>query len=218
MPMTGYDCVKSPLSTVSIYISSELHLDELSAGFSDLTNIARTLEEFIIMLSTERCSSNMEKPNTAAAPQDINLGIIFADHSLTPLGPKLLNLIQQLSQAFRAPTSNLHPKGRIFLLNFQFLQFDADLKHNKFCLRKTWEQISRAYFYACIAWDPVCHGPIDEFPATALDNDAEEDCQSTGLRRTSTPKLRISFDRKEILLLGEFSSLDPLVRVGAQSG
>ncbi|KAL4867095.1 hypothetical protein BDV12DRAFT_186963 [Aspergillus spectabilis] len=219
MHMTGYDSVKSPLSTVPIYISSELCLDELSARFSDLTNIARTLEEFVIMLSTERCSSNMEKPNTAAAPQDITLGIIFADHSQTPLGPKLLHMIQQLSQAFRAPTSNLHPKGRIFLLNFQFLQLDANLKHNKFCLRRTWEKTSREYFYACIAWDPVCHGvPIDEVPATPLNNDAEEDCQSQGLRRKSTPKLRISFDRKEILLLGEFSSLDPLVRVGAQPG
>ncbi|RDW92822.1 ATP dependent DNA ligase domain protein [Aspergillus mulundensis] len=232
---------RSPLTTVPIYIhpSSASKLQSLNG----LKNIAKTIEEFLLMLISEDHESDSNKPNIGPVSQNMTLGIMFADYSKYPLGPALLQLNEQISQAFAAPSSKNHFQGRIFLLSSDFLQLDFDWTNSKFCLRKTWEKISKAYFYACIAWDADKHvtpgEPLDEIPSTPLDNDdvvgnstintnvantTRRPRPSAILRRNCVsapilkPKLKILFDRKLILELGQLTSLDPLVRADTRAG
>ncbi|KAL6235535.1 hypothetical protein BDW75DRAFT_209308 [Aspergillus navahoensis] len=226
---------RSPLITVPIYIHSGT-ASKTQPTFSGLPNIAHTLEEFLLMLSFEGRRSRPEKANLFPVSQNTTLGIIFANYSQYPLSLTLLQLSKQISHAFSASSLSHNPKGRIFLLNSDFLNLEINWKHNRFCLHKTWEKISKVYFYACIAWDAdKCRPsgkPVDDIPSTPLDNEdsvrnstvtttAQRGQPSTAVRRSllpvtaSIPKLRISFDRKQILLLGEFSSVTPSVRFDA---
>ncbi|KAL4988940.1 hypothetical protein BDW68DRAFT_196352 [Aspergillus falconensis] len=229
---------RSPLITVPIYIHSGT-ASKTQPTFNGLPNIAYTLEEFLLMLNFEGRRSRSEKRNLFPASQKTTLGIIFANYSKYPLGPTLLQLSKQIFHAFSASLSAHSPKGRIFLLSSNFLNLEINWKHSKFCLHKTWEKISKVYFYACIAWDAdkclPSGEPVDQIPCTPLDNEdsvrnstvtttAQRGQPSTADRRSlipvpaSIPELRVSFDRKQILLLGEFSSISPLVRFSAQSG
>ncbi|KAL4781100.1 hypothetical protein BJX76DRAFT_363878 [Aspergillus varians] len=210
---------KSLLTMIPGYIHSGEYLKKPLRS-NGLTNIARTVEEFLLMLNSQN-GGYMGKPTPKATSQAIALGLIFTDHSQRPLGPTLLYLTKQISQALTAPTSNHPHKGRIFLLDSKFVQLDINWKYNKSRLPKIWEKIGRDYFYACISWEPEpCHGePIDQVPGTPMDSATHRDSPRTILRRNgdNTPKLRVSFDRKELLLLGESSSLDRLVHVREQS-
>ncbi|KAL4999392.1 hypothetical protein BDV10DRAFT_164777 [Aspergillus recurvatus] len=226
---------RSPLTTVPIYIHSGT-ASKTQPMFNGLPNIAHTLEEFLLMLNFEGRRSRPENPDLFLASQNTILGIIFANYSKYSLGPTLLQLSKQIYHALSAAPSGHNLKGRIFLLNSNFINLEINWEHNDFCLRKTWEKISKIYFYACIAWDAnKCRpsgGLVDEMPRTPLDNEnsvrnsttAQRGQPSTAFRRShipvpgSVPELRISFDRKQILFLGEFSSISPLVQFDAQSG
>ncbi|KAL4911929.1 hypothetical protein BDW62DRAFT_37098 [Aspergillus aurantiobrunneus] len=211
-----YGSGESPLTTVPVYIHQTTR-DKEQLASKGLANIAGTMEDFFLMLTFADRSLNLEKPSPKVASQSFTLGIIFADHSQYPLGPMVLQLNEQISQRLGTLTSKNRPKGRIMLLSSDFLKLDVTWKHDKFCLPKTWERISMHYFCACIAWDfEKCPGvPLDEVPSTPMDNPTHRGSPSDILRRNRNrlPKLRVSFDRKEILLLGELSSRDSLVRV-----
>lgn len=216
-----FGSIQSPLTRIPVFIHSEIVPKEQST-FNTFTNIAHTLERFLLMLNQGDHESNMQQPTATAASQHPLSGIVFIDYGQYPLGETLLQLIKRISQAFAVSPFNHHPhpKGRLFLLNSTFLQLDVNWKSNKLCLRKVWEKISRDYFYACIAWDKEArHGEsINEVSSTLLDDNtshAHRGSPGTISRRNGKyyPKYRISFDRKELLDLGEFSSLDPLVRV-----
>ncbi len=211
--------VRSPLTRIPVFIHSEVVPKEQST-FNTLTNTARTLEEFLLMLKQGDLKSTIQRPTATAASQHSLLGIVFIDCARHPLGETLLQLNKRISQAFAMSASNYYPEGRLFLLNSTFLQLDVNWKSNKFCLPSVWEKISRHYFYACIAWDPETRHeePIDEISSTPMgDKNSHTHRRSPGtmLRRKGNhlSKFRISFDRRELLDLGEFSSLDPLVRV-----
>lgn len=211
--------VQSPLTRIPVFIHSEVVPKE-QFPFNVLTNIAHTLEEFLDMLKQGDYESNTQEPTATGASQLPLSAIVFIDYGQHSLGETLLQLNKRISQAFSVSPSNYHPKGRVFLLNSTFLQLRVNWKSNEFCLRKIWEKISRHYFYACIAWDPETQHekPIDEVSITPMDDNTSHtsrDAPGTISRRSgdNLPEFRISFDRKELLSLGQFSSLDPLVRV-----
>ncbi|KAL4904436.1 hypothetical protein BDW74DRAFT_185689 [Aspergillus multicolor] len=234
---------RSPLTTVPIYIRPSSG-PKLQPKFNDFKNITHTLEEFLLMLNIESHKPDSGKPNTSPVSQASTLGIVFADYSQWPLGPALLQLSEQISQALTARSSNHDLRGRIFFLGSDFVQQDLDWTSSKFCLRKNWDKISKVYFYACIAWDANKHvalgerEPLDEIPSTPLDNDdavknsAAASKASNTTRRPSPstiirqncvpatirkPQLKILFDRKLIFELGQLISLYPLVRADAQT-
>ncbi|KAL4882286.1 hypothetical protein BJY04DRAFT_217604 [Aspergillus karnatakaensis] len=210
------DFPRSPFSTVPIYISPGVSCENLSVRSNGLHNVVNTWQEFVLMLTGNKRNLNPQKRNTAPIPQTTSFGIIFANNAQTPLGVTLLQLSKQISEAIRAHFSKHSSKGRIFILNSQFLQLDVSLTHRKFRLRKTWEKISLEYFYACIAWELVrLEDPLEEIPATPWE-ELDEENPSTILEKGYIPRLRISFDRKDIMVLGEYTSLDPSVRIGAE--
>jgi DNA ligase-4 len=206
---------KSPLSEIPLYIISASHPEQYSEKIAGLTNIAQTINEFFLMLkSTWIAQKKLSSPGHI--PQMLTFGMIFLDEVHTSLGPKLQYICDQLTQMLRASTSCLPPGVRIFILRTKFLAIGRSLKHYQFCLRRTWEKVSREYFCACIAWDrkSSLQAPVDQIPST--DDCADLDAPRVHPDRDCIPKPRILSDRKELLTLGEFTSLDPLVRAKAR--
>ncbi|KAL4923423.1 ATP dependent DNA ligase domain protein [Aspergillus undulatus] len=211
----------SPLTTFPIFIHSGTGFQS-HPTVKSLTNISRNLDEFLAILIPKDHTPKLNLRKTI-------IGIIFTDDSKHPLESTILYLNEQISRVLAARSSTYPTKGRIFILDSKFSQVPIKWKHNRYCLRETWERISKTYFYACIAWDAEpCFGSrskdcLDEIPSTTDDIDGDKGLDKTpkrhhGQAEGRIPKLRILFDRKEILVLGEFSSLDPLLRVGIPSG
>ncbi|KAL2863244.1 ATP dependent DNA ligase domain protein [Aspergillus lucknowensis] len=196
------DCedINSPLSTAPIYITSEILFEQYREKFTGLANIARTCDEFLLMLKTEDHTSLLEKSNSAT----VSVGIIFEDDAGTSLATRLLDLSRRLTQSMGVPVSNYSSWGRIYLLSSEFLRLDVSPRDTKFCLRKTWEKLSRDYFYACIAWESdACSGTsTDEILGSPVNDSPNHQRSSAFLTHICVPKLRISFDRRELLLLG----------------
>ncbi|KAL3477697.1 hypothetical protein BJX99DRAFT_269752 [Aspergillus californicus] len=220
--------VESPFSILPLYMSSEIYSDYNTGKSIRFTNVSHTLNEFLLMLNSENKSLISTAHDPKSGSEKLVMGILFTDGSQTPLHTTLLELSRQVSQSLRAPTgtSNLYPRGRIFLLNSKLLRLGMNLNHAKFSLRKTWDKVSQKYFYACLTWElemtPLAV-VIDEIPGTPMDDQNKHQTQAQvhvsainmAFKKNGRPipKLRISFDRKEILILGGFSSLDPRVRV-----
>ncbi|KAL2788855.1 hypothetical protein BJX66DRAFT_352480 [Aspergillus keveii] len=206
---------ESPLSKISLHIISASHPGQYSEKIVGLTNVAQTINEFFLMLKSTWIAQK-KLSSIGHIPQKLAFGMIFLDELQTSLGPKLQDICDQLTQMLRASTSCLPPGVRIFILRTKFLKIGRSLKHYQFCLRRTWEKVSREYFCACIAWDCKTspQAPIDEIPST--DGCADLDAPRAHPARDCIPKPRILSDRKELLALGEFTSLDPLVHAEAR--
>ncbi|CBF73707.1 hypothetical protein AN8014.2 [Aspergillus nidulans FGSC A4] len=189
---------RSPLARIPIYIHPET-ASEVQTTFNGLSNVSHTIEEFLRMLNFDSRRLGPEKSNLFPASENITLGIMFANISRDPLGPTLLELSKHISNALTTPPCSHNPTGRVFLLNSNFLNLVVDWKNHIFCLRKTWDKISR-------------------FPSTPLDAEhlTENSIVTTTTRRTQPivalrrslgpvsafiPEVRISFDRKQILVL-----------------
>ncbi|KAL4819847.1 hypothetical protein BDW67DRAFT_173121 [Aspergillus spinulosporus] len=226
---------RSPLTKIPIYIHPGT-ASNIQPKFNGLPNVSHTLEGFLHMLNFERRRLRPDKSNAFPSSENTTFGIMFANFSKDPLGPTLLELSKRICHAFAASQCSHIPKGRIFLLNSNFLNLVVDWKNHIFCLRKTWDKISRVYFYACIAWDVdecrLSREPVEQFPRTPLDAEhlvgnpivtttTRRTQPSTTLRRSLVrapafiPELRILFDRKQVLVLGEFRSTIPLVHDGS---
>ncbi|KAL4950272.1 hypothetical protein BDW69DRAFT_172519 [Aspergillus filifer] len=197
--------VTSPLIRTPVFIHSS-HGGKSHPDIDGYANVVRELEEFLSMLRPHDDSLDSEFLNRSP-------GMVFTDSTQHPLNSTLLHLSQAVSRTITGVTATHHPQGRIFILDSKFLCITTNWKHPKFCLRKTWEKISKHYFCACIAWNtdasirPGSEHPIEEVLST-------EPVQNQKKNKNRGLKLRISFDRRDILALGEFSSLEPLVRVG----
>ncbi|KAJ0416400.1 hypothetical protein BJY00DRAFT_291714 [Aspergillus carlsbadensis] len=212
---TDWERPKSPLSEIPLCISSASHPGQYSQKIAGLTNVACAIDEFFLMLKSTYTAQKTFS-GTGHTSQKLTLGMIFLDELHTPLGPKLQDLCNRLMQTLHASTTNLPPGVRILILRSKFLEIDRNLKHYQFCLRRTWEKLSREYFCACIAWDCKTspQAPVDRIPST--NDGADLNASRTHMDRDSLAKPRILSDRKELLMLGEFTSLDPLVRAEAR--
>ncbi|KAI9373528.1 hypothetical protein BJX61DRAFT_502482 [Aspergillus egyptiacus] len=212
------DHIRSPLSTAPLYFTAAAAAKS-QQNIARLPNLAHTLTSFLRMLKyTHQAGS----PNHVvhATRQKPTIGIFFADHF--ELGHMLLVLTKALSENLQAFPGEYLPTGRILLLHAGFPKTYAKFKSKKFCLRTTWEKISHGFFYACIFWEQNSRlsqrngDPVDEIPGTPMDDRAQgvEVCSNTRTTIVRSmkkiTKLRVSFDRKELFCLGEYSSLDPL--------
>ncbi|KAL3463624.1 hypothetical protein BJX64DRAFT_256612, partial [Aspergillus heterothallicus] len=195
----------SPLSKIPLYVSTSQRI-EYSEKIARLTNVAHTIDEFFVMLKASG-TAQRQAHGTVSYPQQVALGIIFLDETQTQLGPMLEELGNRLTQSLRASISHFILGVRIFVLRTKFLAISRSLRHYQFCLRRTWEKLSREYFLACIEWN------CEASPKTSIAGDCA-DRNALGLYqdRYHISKPRISFDTQELLALGEFTSLDPLIR------
>ncbi|KAJ6007435.1 hypothetical protein N7540_011411 [Penicillium herquei] len=179
---------KSPLTTIPVYTSGTSAKDQ-AVEKEDNTG----LMQFLNSLKTPQSKASLLESNPHAASQGLSFGIILINPTERPLGQE----INRTSKAiYDAMANRICPsKGRIFFLDSLFLEHDFCPEDPKFCLHSTWSELGRKYYYACLKWGECV--TIDKSqPAHQVTADHKD--------AKWTSSLAVSFDRGEVLALGEY--------------
>ncbi|KAK5797412.1 hypothetical protein VI817_003703 [Penicillium citrinum] len=183
--------LKSPLTTIPVYKSGKPSDEDTAPGSS----VSR-LEEFTQALLSPETMISLEQSNPRAARQMIVFGIILVNPGKHPLGKEIQRTADALSKALFCERPHIAPsQGKIFFLDSVILQQDIQPEDIKFCLRETWSDLSRLYYYACLQW-----------------NSSESNEGNTAVGSSSDGRLpstlSVTFDESEIQALGEYTSTE----------
>ncbi|PYI05982.1 hypothetical protein BO78DRAFT_446000 [Aspergillus sclerotiicarbonarius CBS 121057] len=214
--------IQSPLLQIPIYIHSPPPEEPpINLPIPDTWQTSSTLTFFLQTLLSQDSRSLLKKSNPHAASQNTAYGLIILPSKQNTLGTVLPNLRRALSKALQ-PYHPTNPQtGKIFILDsnlFNLTTTTTLTNDPRFCLHQTWENIGRESFYACVKWSFFQELPSPESSSLAEEKavpDTSKEVRPQGHDKSGCRKLRInvSFDRRELGSLGEFSSLEPLVHV-----
>ncbi|KAJ5134808.1 Nucleic acid-binding OB-fold [Penicillium atrosanguineum] len=185
---------RSPLMTVPVYMSgvaSNLPPKQESPG----------LHKFFQAVGSIEARSSLQQSNPEAVSNSIAFGIVLVNPRETSLGQEIYQTAQAL-QGFRAREC-YPPLGRIFFLDSHIVKQLVQPKDLRFCLRATWVDLGKKYYYACLRWDS---GPDSSSKETPQLETHYKRC-----RPELTPPVSVSFAQTEILAMGEYESINPLL-------
>ncbi|PYH89345.1 putative ATP-dependent DNA ligase [Aspergillus ellipticus CBS 707.79] len=212
-PQTPNKKIQSPMLQIPKYI----HQDPPTASTNNIhsiPNTSPTLPSFLQALISPDFQSRLKLSNPHAASQDTAFGIILLPSTQPTLGTLLMELSKGISKSLQP---HHPPRGTVFILDSKTLDLDTptDLR---FCLRQTWENISKEYFYASVTWkskQPLLPMSFlaDEITGTPVEEQAKDASNLGCSKGKGGPQVSVNFKRHGLGLLGEFSSLDPLVHV-----
>ncbi|KAJ5716587.1 hypothetical protein N7493_008498 [Penicillium malachiteum] len=181
---------KSPLTTIPVYTSGTPEEDQIEK--SDNTGLI----EFLKSLNTPQSRASLLESNPHATSQGLSFGIILINPTERPLGQEINRTSQVISDTMAKGTCP--SKGRIFFLDSLFLEQDFCPEDHKFCLRSTWSELGRKYYYACLKWGEC---------VTLDKNESGHHITADHTDAKGISSLAVSFDRGEVLALGEYWSL-----------
>jgi DNA ligase-4 len=192
---------QSPLTTVPVYLS------DIPSGLSPKQE-SPGLHEFLQALGSTKSRSTLQQSNPKAVSKGIALGIVLVRPRGSILGQEILQIARFL-QRFRA-NQKCPPSGRIFFLNSDIVKQDVQPEDSRFCLRDTWADLGRKYHYACLHWDMCPKLNSRELGRHVGSHDQlKSRYKSSGPGRL--PPVTVSFAQTEILALGEYKSISPLL-------
>lgn len=155
-PTKQKSCLKSPLITLPQYLI-ETSSPTGHHYLNDPSKCIRTLNEFLQSLVTQYHEASLKNSNPYAASQETALGLVLLTNQRS-LGPGLLDITKSVSQSLKGNQQQPHkkpqhfpPKGKVFFLDSNILTLGKGPEDPRFCLSKTWENIGKVYFYACVA-------------------------------------------------------------------
>ncbi|KAE8362669.1 hypothetical protein BDV27DRAFT_166032 [Aspergillus caelatus] len=186
------NATKSPLTTVPIHI----HNNPSTLGQSSNNSLPLALTP---NLNTFLKSLLSRSPKTQS-PTTSTLVILLLNRTRTPLGQTLLDLTTTLYKRFQVLSHS--PKhlqtGSIFLLDSSLLDLGTDMADPRSCLRISWEDIGRRYFYACVSWG--LKGGVETIPCTPMD-------ESPGGVLDQGVRVSVEFDRRVMGVLESVGAL-----------
>lgn len=214
--------IKSPLTTIPIlYTPQEPTNKSIPTSTHQLPNLTSEPSIFLQNLQYPQIPTSHRTPHTPSHQQQTapSIGILFTNPSHHPLGPTLLTLIKALSQKLQAAPATYPRSGKIVVLAPDFLAFSTGPADVRFCLRSTWENIGREFFYACVSWSAsagaarscelAAGGGGSEVPPTPVNGGPLRRVQSTGCEGRCCDglfKVSVGFDRRVLRCLGELRS------------
>lgn len=198
--------LKSPLTTIPVYMSGT------SLKASPPQNEQNTgLLKFLESLGSNESTSSLRQSNSEAASKGLAFGLALVNPGEIPLGQEIHRIAEALSRTLQNGGSHRSRKGRIFFIDSIILEQEITPEDLSFCLLKTWADIGRKYYYACLRWD------FDDDFGGNPEPQGQSDAHLEDERQTSSgelpPALAVSFDEDEILLLGEYESINPFHHV-----
>jgi DNA ligase-4 len=192
---------RSPLTTIPVYLSGTpsnlLTRKEGSSG----------LHKFLQALGSTESRSSLQQSNPKAVSQGTAFGIALINPRESSLGQEIHKIAQAL-QSFRTRQSCPSP-GRVFFLDSGILEQEIQPEDLQFCLRATWVDLGRKYYYACLHWD---FGP-DSSREVGQELRSHAQLETHKRSGPGRPPVAVRFDRNDILALGEYKSIDPLVDI-----
>ncbi|KAJ6107231.1 Nucleic acid-binding OB-fold [Penicillium sp. IBT 18751x] len=185
---------RSPLTTVPVYMSSVLADLSPNHGSSGL-------HKFLQAIGSIESRFSLQRSNPRAVSRSIALGVVLINPRENSLGQEIYQIAQAL-QGFR--TRESYPRsGRIFFLNYDIVKRIGQPEDPQFCLRATWADLGRKYYYACLHW----HQGPDSSSGKYSQLEAHDKRYTPDL----LPPVSVNFDRTQILVMGEYKSIDPLL-------
>lgn len=197
--------LKSPLATIPVYLPGTP--EERVTKTPYISHFDRFLE----LMGKEASNVALHQSNPHASSAGLTFGIFLIDPRENPLGREIHSMAKAVSQAIK----NGKPcpsKGKIFFLDSLILQQDLCPNDPRFCLRNTWSDMAKHYYYACLGWgesEPVNKAQPNYF--ISLDSVARRNPRHS--RATS-----ISFNQNEVMALGEYVSTNPPIHWSTESG
>lgn len=191
--------LKSPLTTIPIYMSRATHEADTLESLED-----STLCEFLTFIGSAKTVSLLSESNPSASSKGMGFGIVLVNTAEASLGKEIHKTAKAIQNASPFP-----PKGTIFFLDSLFLQQDICSEDFKFCLKTTWAELGRQFYYACLRWNVSDLSQL--IHPHQLTSGDHPDCargQDNDLR------ISVSFDQDEILALGEYVSINPPLLFG----
>jgi len=190
---------RSRLTTVPVYMSRTPSNSPRQKGSSGL-------QKFLQALGSTESRYCLQQSNPSAFSQGISFGIALVNPRESSLGQEIHHVAQTL-QDFRVRQS-CPPSGRIYFLDSNLVKQDVQPEDLQFCLRSAWAELGRKYYYACLHWNL---GP------DSCNREVGQDVRSHAQLGSSEPgqlsPFAVSFDQNEILALGEYKSINPLLLV-----
>ncbi|KAJ5992147.1 hypothetical protein N7451_007871 [Penicillium sp. IBT 35674x] len=182
---------KSPLTTIPIYLSRAAPEADTLESQED-----SALCEFLTFLGSAKTMSSLSESNPSASSKGMGFGVVLVNTTEASLGyPKGIIMSSQRDDLF---------------LDSLFLQQDICSEDFKFCLRTTWAELGRQFYYACLRWN--VSDQIQLIHSNQLASDDNPDCAKG--QDKDLPITSVSFDQDEILALGEYASIDPPLLFG----
>ncbi|KAJ5980939.1 hypothetical protein N7481_008237 [Penicillium waksmanii] len=193
-----HNSLQSPLTTIPVYMPgpSDMHAANTSCHSG--------LHEFIQTLNSPDSIASLEKSNPGAVRQKIAFGIVLVNPGEHPLGKEIHHAANTISDMFRRKTS-CPTRCKIFFLDSAILQQNIQPEDPTFCIRETWSELGRQYYYACLRWgldeDSKDDTAVDTSTSSMVKNHFDKSNSHTLLT------LSVTFDESEILALAENTTL-----------
>ncbi|KAJ6110797.1 hypothetical protein N7486_003032 [Penicillium sp. IBT 16267x] len=192
--------LKSPLTTVPIYMSrapSEAKSSE-RPGDSPLC-------EFLKFIGSDKTMASLSESNPFATSMGMTFGIVLVNTAEASLGREIHRTAKAVSLAIQKGSS-CPSKGTIFFLDSLFLEQKICPEDFKFCLRTTWAELGKPFYYACLRWNVSDQTQLTHLNIRLASDDHYD---STVEQGKEAPAPSVSFDQDEILALGEYISINP---------
>lgn len=209
----------SPLLILPQYQCDASSLDQYPAKSTRYTH---SPDDLLHQMTSQYHNTASNNFNHYTTSQNLSLGLVLLSQP-SSLGSAILNITKTLSQSLKTDLK-CPSNGKIFFLDSNVLNLGTGPEDTRFCLRATWENISKVYFYACVSWSVPATTAIttaqplrsiangDEIPYTSIYGDDVQP-SSPILDQRRKPSITVNFEKEELKCLGEFVSTEPLVHV-----
>ena len=147
--------LRSPLSAIPIYLPPAVSQTETqeSTTLTKDTQATANLSTFLSKLTSNVYKEKLEQSNPTATSQNTALGLVCINNIENSLGTQIVEIGKAIKATLKAPITNFPRRGKLFILDSEFLELRINASDQQFCLRKTWESIAEVYFCACLTWD-----------------------------------------------------------------
>lgn len=210
--------LQSPLVTLPVYcgkffFTSPRQIEHIFRGHAREFTFA--VCHFVESLGFPRYRDALMNSNPDAVANDIALGIVLIDPraKIHAIAKEIFEVGNEVANTIKSGWPELPSKGKIFFLNWHTLQVGTGVEDRKWCLKSRWAEVARSCFQACISWGYGLPADVAERRKIEAGRFRLDDEDRDRLVGTDVITL---WDYKELEILGEFASIDPLIHVSGE--
>lgn len=156
---------------------------------------------FLQSLISDRSKRLLHRSNPLAASLGMAFGICLVDLAEVCLGQEIHMMAKAALQLIKEEPLCFPSKGTIFFFNHNFFEHCNSPEDLNFCLRDSWSRLATQCYYGCLQWDGL--DLLTKQPPAEMSRHFGK----------SSSLFSVSFDDIQVLALGEYTSLNPLVHV-----
>ena len=217
--------LQSPLVTIPIYLgrflfkSCSYHPEIERFLRAQARDFTFAVHHFVEKLSFPMDRNLLFNSNPSATLQGITLGFVLVDgkSATSSVAKDILEVGNEVASILTSNATQLPSRGKIFFLDWRILHLGTGGEDQMFCLRETWISVAKTYFRACITWEYA--SPPDKGTgrnAGIVRREIAERSDSGDQVKRRHTDVRTVWDVNTLEVLGEFSSLNPLVHVSGE--